>query len=63
LEERLGESIGTLIADTPEVSDFTERELEVEMARIRDRARKASDERRWRRREEERWRGGDYSWS
>ena len=63
-EERWGgENIGTLIGDTTEVPDFTERELEMEMARIRDRARKASDERRWKRREEERWRGGDYSWS
>jgi len=59
-----GGNIGTLIGgDATEVPDFTERELEMEMARIRDRARKASDERRWKRREEERWRGGDYSWS
>ncbi|RPA92702.1 hypothetical protein L873DRAFT_1708743 [Choiromyces venosus 120613-1] len=47
-------SISTVITDTTNVSNFTERELEVEMARIRDRARRASDERRGKRREEER---------
>ncbi|KAG0638125.1 hypothetical protein HOY80DRAFT_193881 [Tuber brumale] len=56
--ELSGRSIGTLIADTSEVSNFTERELEMEMARIRDRAKRASDERRRRGREEQRRRGG-----
>ncbi|KAG0123295.1 hypothetical protein HOY82DRAFT_619377 [Tuber indicum] len=57
-DEVLGRSIGSLIAETTEVSNFTERELEMEMARIRDRAKRASDERRRKGREEHRRRGG-----